>query len=219
MKSQVLLSTAYLAPVQYYTKFISYQRVFIEQFESYHKQTYRNRCLILAANGPIALSIPVEGGPSAKSQMKDLHLSYDHNWQHLHWRSILSAYKNSPFFDYYADDLAPFYHTRNWKYLIDFNNEIQNVILEAINIKPSITCTGSYVKSEDITPDIKDFRYTIHPKLQKQEPDEDFLPTPYSQVFQDKIPFTPNLSILDLLVNEGPGALSVLKSCTKNGEF
>jgi hypothetical protein len=215
LNSTALLSSAYLAPVQYYTKFVSYDQVFIEQYESYHKQTYRNRCMILAANGPIVLSIPILGGPGAKGLMKDIQLTYDHNWQHLHWRSILSAYKNSPFFDYYADDLEPFYHNRKWKYLLDFNTEIQEVIFDAINIKPTVAFTESYLKSEDIPSGIKDFRYTIHPKTQKREPDEDFEPLPYSQVFSQKFSFIPNLSILDLLLNEGPETVSVLKASTK----
>lgn len=214
--NSVLLSSAYLAPVQYYTKFLSYDKIFIEQYESYHKQTYRNRCIILAANGPIVLSIPILGGPGAKGLMKDIQLTYDHNWQHLHWRSILSAYKNSPFFDYYADDLAPFYHNRKWKYLLDFDTEIQDVIFDAINIKPAVNFTETYIKSEDIPYGIKDFRYSIHPKKQNQEPDENFEPLPYSQVFSEKMSFIPNLSILDLLLNEGPETMFVLNASNKN---
>lgn len=220
--NSVLLSSAYLAPVQYYTKLVSHDTVFTEQYESYHKQTYRNRCIILAANGPIVLSIPILGGPGAKGLMKDIQLTYDHNWQHLHWRSILSAYKNSPFFDYYADDLAPFYHSKKWTYLLDFNTEIQKVIFDAIGVKPSVTFTETYTKPEDIPSETKDFRYTIHPKTQKQEPDPDFAPLPYSQVFREKIPFMPNLSILDLLLNEGPETMFILKASTRqdmNREF
>jgi hypothetical protein len=213
MKTQVLLSSTYLGPIQYYTKLVSYSQISIEQFESYHKQTYRNRCIILAANGPIVLSIPVLGGPGARGLMKELLLSYDHNWQHLHWRSIISAYKNSPFFDFYADDLAPFYHTKKWKFLIDYNTEIQNVMLDFIKINPNIKYTESYIKSEETPSGLRDFRYSIHPKMQKQEVDDDFQPVTYSQVFQERFSFIPNLSILDLLLNEGPETFSILKSC------
>lgn len=214
MKTQVLLSSAYLAPVQYYSKLIFYNQIFIERFETYHKQSYRNRCIILAANGPLVLSIPVLGGPGAKDPMHSLQLSYDHNWQHLHWNSIVSAYKNSPFFDYYADDLAPFYHAKKWKYLIDFNTEIQNVLLKAINLTPSIEYTYSYLKAQEVPEGVEDYRYSIHPKSQKQLLDERFVAVPYTQVFSDKFPFYPNLSILDLLMNEGPETLSILKACT-----
>jgi hypothetical protein len=209
---KILLSSAYLGPVQYYTKLIANDQICIEKFESYHKQSYRNRCIILAANGPMVLSIPVLGGPGAKAPMYDLQLTYDHNWQHLHWQSIVSAYKNSPFFDYYADDLSPFFNAKKWKYLIDFNSEIQNVILDWIGVSPDIQYTKSYIKTEDVPTDINDFRYSIHPKPQKQQPDPYFIPTPYTQVFQEKFPFYSNLSILDLVMNEGPETLTVLKS-------
>ena len=211
----VLLSSTYLAPIQYYTKIISYSYVIIERCESYQKQTYRNRCIIQAANGPLVLSIPVTGGPEAKCSMQEIRVSYDYNWQQLHWRGIISAYKNSPFFDYYSDDLAPFYHTKKWNFLFDFNNEIQDVILNAIEFNPVINFTESYEKSGDINIEIKDFRYTIHPKLQRQASDEDFVPIPYTQVFNAKFDFQPNLSILDLLFNEGPQTLNLLRSCVR----
>jgi hypothetical protein len=212
---KILLSSAYLGPVQYYTKLISNDQIFIEKFESYHKQSYRNRCIILAANGPMVLSIPILGGPGARAPMYDLQLTYDHNWQHLHWQSIVSAYKNSPFFDYYADELSPFYHTKKWKYLIDFNFELQNLVLEWIGVNADIHFTDAYLKTEDVRSNIRDFRYSIHPKAQKQQPDPDFSPSPYTQVFHEKFPFYPNLSILDLVMNEGPETLNVLKSSSK----
>lgn len=210
-----LLSSAYLGPIQYYAKFVSYPQIFIERYETYHKQSYRNRCIILAANGLLTLSIPVFEGPRAKASMHELQLSYEHNWQQIHWRSIFSAYKNSPFFDYYADDLAPFYHERKWKYLIDFNSGIQDVIFEAINYKPLIKYTESYVKSGETTKETADFRYTIHPKPHRQSIDNEFYAPPYYQVFNNQSEFAPNLSILDLLFNEGPETLSFLRSCTR----
>ena len=210
-----LLSSAYLGPVQYYSKIISYPRIFIERFETYHKQSYRNRCIIYAANGPLVLSIPVFEGPRAKASMRELQLTYDHNWQQLHWRSIFSAYKNSPYFEYYADDLAPYYHEKRWQYLIDFNSGIQEVVLKAINSKPEIKYTESYVKSGETAEGTDDFRYSIHPKLHKQRIDNDFLAAHYHQVFNDRTEFTPNLSILDLLFNEGPQTLTVLRSCLR----
>jgi hypothetical protein len=208
-----LLSSAYLGPVQYYSKIVSYAQIFIERYETYHKQSYRNRCIILGANSPLVLSIPVMEGPRAKAPMHELQLSYDHNWQKIHWRSISSAYKNSPFFDYYADDLASFYHERKWKYLIDFNSEIQDKIFEAINFKSEIKYTESYIKSGETPNGIDDFRYSIHPKSHKQSIDNEFYAKPYHQVFNDPDDFAPNLSILDLLFNEGPQTLTLLRSC------
>jgi hypothetical protein len=214
-----LLSSAYLGPVQYYTKIVSYPRICIERFETYHKQSYRNRCIIRAANGLLVLSIPVLDGPRAKAPMGELQQSYDHNWQQIHWRSIVSAYKNSPFFDYYADDLAPFYHEKKWKYLIDFNSGIQDVVLEAINLKTEIKFTDQYVKAGDTSEGTADFRYSIHPKSQRQGIDNEFQAVPYHQVFNEQYEFTPNLSILDLLFNEGPQTLSMLRSCATNRDL
>jgi len=210
-----LLSSAYLGPVQYYTKLVSYPQILIERHETYHKQSYRNRCVILAANGLLDLSIPVLEGPRAKAPMHELQLSYEHNWQQIHWRSITSAYKNSPFFDYYADDLAPFFHEKKWKYLIDFNGRVQEVILEALNYKTVIKYTESYIKSGETTASTDDFRYVIHPKPHKQGVDNHFQATPYHQVFNAQSEFAPNLSILDLLFNEGPETLTILKSCLR----
>jgi len=214
-KTEVLLSNAYLAPIQYYTKIIGYQQIHIEYCESYLKQSYRNRTIILSANGPLQLSIPVADGPRARGPIRDLKLAYDQPWQLMHWRGISSAYNGSPFFEYYADDLAPFFHEKKWKYLFDFNLEIQIAILKAVNLNVTIKRTGKYYPQGEVPETTDDFRYTIHPKQQKQEADPHFFPTPYTQVFNEKWGFVPNLSILDLLFNEGPETISHLHSCIR----
>lgn len=213
--TEVLLSIAYMAPIQYFTKIVGYQQIYIEYCESYMKQSFRNRTVILAANGPLQLSIPVADGPRAKGPIRDLKLSFDQPWQMMHWRGISSAYNSSPFFEYYADDLAPFFHEKKWKYLFDFNIDIQNAILKAINLKVMIKPTEEYYLQGIVPGSIDDFRYTIHPKEQKQEPDLHFFPTPYTQVFNEKWGFVPNLSILDLLFSEGPQTISHLRACIR----
>jgi WbqC-like protein family len=215
MNSTVILSTAYFAPIQYYAKLVIHQKVYIEYCENYLKQSYRNRAVILAANGPLPLTIPIINGPSAKGPIKEQQLSFDYNWQQMQWRSLVSAYNNSPFFEYYADDLAPFFESRKWHFLLDFNDEIQAVILKLLNIKTEIEYTQTFTTQENIPSDINDFRYLIHPKLSKQNPDESFTPIPYHQVFNEKWGFVPNLSILDLLFNEGPATTTLLKSCNR----
>ncbi|MEI7830129.1 MAG: WbqC family protein [Prolixibacteraceae bacterium] len=210
-KQSVLLSSAYLAPVQYYTKILSCEEVWIDLSEHFLKQSYRNRCAILTANGTQNLTVPVTEGSNSKRIIRDVLLSWDHPWQKLHWKALLSAYNNAPFFEYYADSLAPFYHERKWKYLTDFNIGIQTVVMEELNLKPQISLTTAFYALGSVPVGMDDFRYTIDPKPSRQSIDENFRPTPYMQVFQEKFGFTANLSILDLLFNEGPMAMDILK--------
>ncbi|NJK85558.1 MAG: WbqC family protein [Bacteroidales bacterium] len=115
-----ILSTAYLPNLQYLSKFILFNRIYVEHFENYQKQSFRNRCVIYGANGPLTLVIPVKKNHGEKTMIKDIQIDYELSWQRQHWVSIHSAYKNSPYFDYYMDDLCPFYLKRE-KYLIDLN--------------------------------------------------------------------------------------------------
>ena len=209
--NRVLLSSAYLAPVQYFTKLIQYDEVWIEMGEHFLKQSYRNRCTILTANGPQNLSIPVVEGSNSKRIIRDVIISYDHPWQKLHWKALLSAYNNAPFFEYYADNIAPFYHEKRWKFLTDFNQKIQSVVLNELNLKLELKETESFCDVPGLPPETKDFRYSIDPKPSRQTRDEQFTPIVYMQVFQEKFGFTPNLSIVDLLFNEGPMATEVLR--------
>jgi hypothetical protein len=132
-------------------------------------------------------------------------------WQKVHWGSIVSAYRRSPFFDYYSDDLSPFYHQRKWKFLIDFNREIQEVVFRLLNHRNNVQISDHYISPNIVSPEFDDFRYTIHPKVQRQATDKEFHPQQYQQVFQEKFGFIPNLSIVDLLFNEGPTVGKYLK--------
>jgi len=205
MVKAIVLTTAYFAPVQYYSKFLKYNKVLIEVHDHFTKQTYRNRCKIYAANGVLQLSVPVKKDQT-KTRLCDIKIDYDTNWRKVHWKSIESAYKASPFFDYYADDLVPFFN-RKYNFLIDFNTEIQNQILNLLNLDVSIQFTKSF--KNYYSADYDDFREKIHPK--KVIEDNDFTATQYMQVFQDRYGFQPNLSIIDLLFNEGPHAQNILK--------
>lgn len=111
-KETIYLSSAYLAPVEYYTKLLAYNRVYVEDCDHYLKQTYRNRCTIAAPDGPLALSVPIIKPDTLKCPMKDIRISDHGNWRHLHWNALESAYNHTPFFEYYKDDFRPFYEQK-----------------------------------------------------------------------------------------------------------
>ncbi|MCP3893208.1 MAG: WbqC family protein [Bacteroides sp.] len=201
------LSSAYLAPVEYYTKLKTYDRVFIEQHDHYIKQTYRNRCTIAAPDGELALSIPTVKPSTAKCAMKDIRISDHGNWRRLHWNAIESAYNGTPFFEYYKDDFHPFYEHK-YEFLTDFNEELCQLICRLIDIEPQVERTTEY--KVDFAANEVDFREAIHPKKDFRLTDPEFTPRPYYQVFEARHGFLPNLSIIDLLFNMGPESLLIL---------
>ena len=209
---KALLSSTYFGPIQWYQKLNRYDECLIERHESFIKQTYRNRMLIPTTNGPLALTIPTNHDISLS--MKDIRISDHANWRHVHWNALLSAYGESPFFEYYQDDIRPF------------------------DIRPKISITEEYVLSEErrvkseerkvkseefnspeaqaqfniqhstFNTQISDFRDAIRPK--KPLPDPEFESKRYYQVYEQKHGFQPNMSILDLLFNEGNEAIFFL---------
>lgn len=202
----ILLSTAYFAPVHYYTRFLHHTEVYIEQYENFTKQTYRNRCNISGGNGIISLVAPVIKSRGPKMRIKDVHLSYDMDWQRNQWQTIVSAYNSSPYFEYYQDELVPFFE-KKYKFLLDFNTQIHETICECLDIKKTTKLTTDF---EEVPAGTLNFRDIISPK-NKNLPDLAFQPHQYTQVFTEKFGFLPNLSILDLLFNEGPNADTILE--------
>ena len=226
--SRALLSSTYFGPVQWYQKLNRYDEADVERFDNYVKQTYRNRCVIATTNGMQALTIPVESFPLSNDEaqesvrkclMKDVRISDHGNWRHLHWNALMSAYGESPFFEYYADDIRPFFEKR-WEFLFDFNMEICEKMCELLDIRPKINITNHFLPissenngtantagnaSEDnkdnSDTDADDYREIIRPKHPQK--DDKFDARPYYQVYKEKYGFMPNLSILDLLFNEG----------------
>lgn len=209
--SCILLSSAFFAPVCYFTHIASFGQTYIEQHEHFIKQTYRNRAVILGANGPIALIVPVEKGRGPKIRITDLRISYDEEWQRNHWRTIFSAYNSSPFFEYYSDELEPFFK-KKYTFLFDFNQQITQTIMEILEIPTTLHVTEAF---EQIPHECLNLREKINPKAHRNAADPDFIAQPYTQVFSDKFGFLPDLSILDLLFNEGPSAHSILLNCRK----
>lgn len=205
-----ILSSAYFAPVQWYQKLNRYENIVIEQHDNFIKQTYRNRCVIATTQGLQALTIPVERPSDArldKTQLKDICISDHGNWRHLHWKALLSAYGESPFFEYYADDIHPFYE-KKYKFLLDFNMEINAKMMELLDIEKSSLSLSNEYSSYEGDCDTVDFREVIRPKHPGE--DKEWQPKKYYQVYQQKFGFQPNLSILDLLFNEGNEAVYYL---------
>ena len=209
--------------MQWYQKLNRYEECLIERHESFVKQTYRNRMVIPTTNGPLALTIPTNHDTSMA--MKDIRISDHANWRHVHWNALLSAYGESPFFEYYQDDIRPFYE-KKYEFLLDFNMETMEKMIELLDIRPKISMTDRYVLSEErrvkseefnsleeklniqhstFNTEYSDFRETIRPK--HPLPDPEFIPRCYYQVYERKHGFQPNMSILDLLFNEGNEAI------------
>jgi hypothetical protein len=202
----ILLSTACFAPVQYYTKMLIYNDIYIEQYENFIKQTWRNRYTIPGGNGAIDLIVPVVKGRGPKILIKDIEISYDTDWQRNHWRTLFSAYNTSPYFEYYVDDLLPFFE-RKYQFLFDYNLRIHEIVCELLELENRIILTADF---ENIPVGTVNYRERISPK-EKTLSDPHFQPAPYTQVFSDKLGFIPNLSILDLIFNEGPNSYTLLK--------
>ena len=200
-RDNFLLSTAYLAPIEYYVVLANSERILLEQHEYYQKQSYRNRCRIATANGIMDLSIPVDS--AGKTPIRDLRISDHNNWQTHHWRSIETAYNSSPFFEYYADDFRPFFE-KKWLFLWDFNLALLNKTLELLDIETKIELTEQY--KPETSDNFLDLRAAIHPKKEIS-----LLLKPYYQVFETKFGFMPNMSIIDLLFNMANEAQLILK--------
>ncbi len=201
------LSSAYLGPVSYYSKLYAADTVYMERCEHYSKQTYRNRCVIASAGGPLALTIPTESNGGEKCLMRDVRISDHGNWRHLHWNALESAYRQTPFFEYYADEFRPFYE-HQIKYLFDFNEGLRHLVCSLIGFTPRVIPTGEYL--HEVPEGTLDLRNSIHPK-QDFRLDPSFVAHPYYQVFKARHGFLPDLSIADLLFNMGPESLLVLR--------
>ena len=189
----ILLPTAYLPPIAYMVECMHSERITIEAFETYKKQTSRNHCTIYGPNGKQRLSVPVIKVDGNHTLTKDIRISYSQNWQKVHWRSIETACNNSPFFLFYRDHLEPFYF-KKFDFLLDFNAKLMEVLFNIFRIEKQIDFTDHFENPANI-------------------PINHFFP-PYTQVFSVKSGFLPDLSIIDLLFNLGPETVEYLKGCS-----
>lgn len=204
----MLLSTAYFPPIQYFSKLVDLSEVSIEACENYQKQTYRNRCRIGSASGVISLPVPVLKGKEKKQKIRDVKISYETNWQKIHYRSIMSAYKHSPYYEFFIEDLV-FAWEKPEKFLFDLNMKILEVIIELSGMtQPKVLLSEDYL---EISGNNEDWRELINPK--KKLIDSQFKIIPYQQVFNNRFGFQTNLSILDALFQLGPETRTFLKEC------
>ena len=194
---ECLLPISYLGPVAYYSAILQSEEIFIETKEHFIKQSCRNRCTIMGANGTQTLTIPKERKSSDKTLISDISISNQDNWQKSHWQSIVSAYNSSPFFEYYKDELFPFYNTKH-STLFDFNLKLSKTILELMQVEKKINFTSKFQKEFNGL----DFRSSKFILKNQEE---------YQQVFCEKYSYIPNLSILDVLFNLGPETTSYLE--------
>jgi len=204
----LIFQSVYNGPVQYFARIIREEYIVIEQFDHYSKQTYRNRCSIAGANGILDLTIPVINEHGRKTRMKDVKIDYSLPWQKNHLRSIQSAYATAPFYEFIIDDLVYFYENPI-RFLIDINKGLLEKVFAILDKQINISFTESFLPLKE---DGSDPRFFIHPKREFQIYDPEFMPANYNQVFIHKHGFIPNLSILDLLFNEGLNSLNILES-------
>ena len=197
-----VLPMFYLPPVGYFTKIIQYRPdILIEREEHFPKQTYRNHTNIYSPDGPLLLTVPVVKGSKLHTKIKDVKISYDFRWQRLHWMSLESCYRRSAYFEYYEDDFAPFYQ-KQFTYLFDYNEQLLQMLLKFIKIQLPLQYTESY---EAEYPLLNDYRNALSAKKEYN-----FEQKPYFQVFEERNGFIKNMSIVDLLFNQGPQTINYL---------
>ena len=207
----VLTHPLYLAPVPLYVHLYAADRFVIDDVSPFVKQTYRSRAAIASESGAQQLTIPVvhDGGRVA---MRDVRISEHGNWRHQHWNAIVSAYRRSPFFEYYADDFAHFYEEKDG-FLMDFNLRLHGMVSELLGLERGV----EFLSARDVDAvAVSDLRNIAEPKVLASMQGVSELP--YYQVFAQRNGFIPSLSIVDLLFNTGPEGLLLLRDSAVAGE-
>jgi len=196
-----ILPVAYLPSVAYVARLLRDDCV-IDLGEHYIKRSERNRARILTAHGPMDLTVHLADANRPRTPVRDMRIDYSKRWQHQHWLALVSAYRASPFFDYFASYFEPFYR-REFRSLADYDLRLLDVLLDLAGIGRRLRVSERYVEAQPGDLDLRP----------KHEKDPAFVAEPYVQVFSDRMPFAANLSFADLLFAEGRGAVSVLARC------
>ena len=202
MEKGAIFPLFYLPPIEYFSKLLDNKdNIIIENAEHFQKQTYRNRASIHSPNGKLDLVIPVLKGSKNHTKVKDVKISYDFNWQRLHLMSLQTSYRSSAYFEFYEDDFAIFYE-KKWDYLFDYNEELLRLLIKFLKLNVEYKYTNKF---ENEYLELNDFRNSIHPKRNGRNNVNTYL-----QVFEERNGFLPNLSIVDLLFNQGPQSTKYL---------
>ena len=208
--STLIIPTSFLGPVQLYAHIYAAEHTVEDRNEHFLKQTYRNRCYIASPTGPLALTVPIVRDNASHTPVRDIRLSDHGNWRHQHFNALVSAYENSPYFLYYADDFAAVYE-KSFTFLTDFNEALHEVVLQCLSLDKKAEQAEAYVTAEACAAaGALDLRPVLTPK-RPLSADNAFQPAPYWQVFASETGFLPNLSIVDLLFCMGPESRMVLK--------
>lgn len=202
MEKGAVFPLFYLPSIEYFSKILNHKdNILIENTENFQKQSYRNRAIIHSPNGALNLIVPVIKGSKNHTLVKDVRISYDFKWQRLHWMSLQTSYRSSAYFEYYEDELINFYE-KKWEFLFDYNEELLQLMNRFLKININYNYTNSF---EATYPELDDYRESIHPKHIS-----DISFKPYFQVFEERNGFIPNLSIVDLIFNQGPQSIKYL---------
>lgn len=209
MNKGVLLNLPYAGCVWHWARMLAAQHVVFEAAARYQRRTFRSRTIIMTSSGKLAISVPVESDYSLP--YNQIHINYDTPWQQQHQRALLSAYNNTPFYEFYADEFTALY-SRNYDKIWDFNVDMMHLIAECLGIELKYSLTQEFTTAPE---DCMDLRISIEPKYQEKL-QEEAMEVPYYQVFNSKFGFVGGLSVLDLLFNMGPEGKLVLMKMARN---
>jgi len=200
----ILIHPTYFPSISHFAAIVQADKITFEMEDNFQKQTNRNRTYIYSPNGIQLLNIPIKHSKTAHQKTKDIQIENEFDWQKQHFKSLEAAYRSSPFFEYFEDDLLPIFEKKH-QYLMDLNLEVFDLITRCLRMKIEYTKTTEYfheINSDEIT----DFRFLANGKKDSSQFES------YTQVFNDKFGFINNLSVLDLVFNEGKFALDYLKN-------
>lgn len=205
--NKLIIDIHYFPGVIFYKKAINFSHIIFDQYEHYEKMSFRNRCVLAGSNGPVTLSIPLEGGRNQRAPVKEVRIDNRQNWQRHQWTTITSCYNRSPWFDFYRPGLEALY-SRKPSFLLEWNLNCFEWMRECLGLSWELSLTTSYQPVYDPA-EVADWRNRFTPAaLQNSFPD----PPRYRQVFEERLGFLPHLSILDLLCCTGRGAADILKA-------